>query len=170
MNALPHQTRRKKPNESKGLSFSSLIDFHGLRGSMRVFLLVLLASLLPGPVRAGDTLYDQLGGHDGVSRIVDRALTLYFTDPRLHADFDNINRDWLQPRFFAYFCHLTDGPCVYKGRNMAASHKGLHIDQARFNAVVEDLQTAMDDSGIPFRTQNRLLARLAPLERQIVTR
>jgi hemoglobin len=130
----------------------------------------LIAGLMPRPGLAADTLYAQLGGHDGVSRIVDRALTLYFTDPRLHDDFDNINRDWLQPRFFTFFCHLTDGPCTYKGRSMAASHKGLHINQARFDAVVEDLQTAMDDTGIPFRTQNRLLARLAPLERQIVTR
>jgi hemoglobin len=138
---------------------------------MRILLLAsLLACFVPGQVRAAKTLYDDLGGHDGLSRLVDRALTLYFTDPRLHDDFDNINRDWLQPRFFTFFCHLTDGPCVYKGRGMAASHKGLHINQARFNAVVEDLQTAMDDTGIPFRTQNRLLARLAPLERQIVTR
>jgi hemoglobin len=138
---------------------------------MRILLvLLLLACNAPGRAFAAPTLYDQLGGHDGLWRIVDRALNLYFTDPRLHDDFDNINRAWLQPRFFAYFCKVTDGPCVYKGRTMAASHKGLHIDQARFDAVVEDLQTAMDDSGVPFRMQNRLLARLAPMERAIVTR
>jgi len=138
---------------------------------MRILLFAsLLAAALTGRCMAAETLYDQLGGHDGLSRIVDRALTLYFTDPRLHADFDNINRDWLQPRFYAFFCKTTGGPCVYKGRAMAPSHKGLHIDQARFNAVVEDLQTAMDESRIPFRTQNRLLALLAPMERAIVTR
>jgi hemoglobin len=138
---------------------------------MRILLLVcFLAGAGTGRAWAEPTLYAQLGGHDGLWRIVDRALTLYFTDPRLHDDFDNINRDWLQPRFFAYFCKVADGPCVYKGRSMAASHKGLHIDQARFNAVVEDLQRAMDDNFVPFRMQNRLLARLAPMERAIVTR
>jgi hemoglobin len=138
--------------------------------AMRILLVLLLAGAIPGSAWAAPTLYDELGGHDGLSRIVDRALTLYFTDPRLHDDFDNINRAWLQPRFFAFFCQVTDGPCVYKGRSMAKSHKGLHIDQARFDAVVEDLQTAMDQSGVPFRMQNRLLARLAPMERAIVTR
>ncbi|WP_428390787.1 group I truncated hemoglobin [Lichenicoccus sp.] len=135
-------------------------------------ILLLLAALLgtTTSAMARDTLYDDLGAHRGIARITDAAMTLYFTDPRLHADFDNINRSFLEPHFVSFLCALTGGPCVYKGRSMAASHKGLHIDQARFNAVVEDLQTAMDRTGIPFWTQNRLLARLAPMERDIVTR
>ena len=134
--------------------------------------LLLLAALLgsAAPAMARDTLYDDLGAQRGIARIVDAAMTLYFTDPRLHADFDNINRSYLEPRFVTFLCVVTGGPCVYKGRSMAASHKGLHIDQARFDFVVEDLQTAMDRTGIPFWTQNRLLARLAPMERDIVTR
>ena len=136
-----------------------------------LFLAAALLGLAPSrPARASMSLYEQLGGSQGISRIVGNALTLYFTDPRLRDDFDNINRSWLQPRFETFLCHVTDGPCAYKGRSMAASHKGLHITQARFNAVVEDLEAAMDRAGIPFRTQNRLLARLAPMEHDIVTR
>jgi hemoglobin len=122
------------------------------------------------PGFAAARLYDDLGGRTGIVRFVDAALALYMTDPRLHAYFDNINPDWLKPRFVDYVCKVADGPCVYRGRSMAASHRGLHIDQAAFNAVVEDLQIAMDRSAIPFRLQNRLLARLAPMERDIVTR
>jgi hemoglobin len=145
---------------------------------MRALLLLLLAPVLamaalgtalPRPARAEQSLYDKLGAREGVARIVGGALALYFTDPRLRNDFDNINRSWLQPRFESFLCHVAGGPCLYKGRSMAASHKGLHISQARFNAVVEDLQTAMDRANIPFRTQNRLLARLAPIEHDIVT-
>jgi hemoglobin len=139
---------------------------------MRILLplILLFTSAISRPASAEPTLYDQLGGHDGIARIVHNAMDLYFTDPRLTHDFDNINRDWLEPRFNTFFCHITDGPCVYKGRSMAASHHGLHINEARFNAVVEDMQTALDQAGVPFRTQNRLLARLAPMERVIVTR
>ena len=53
---------------------------------------------------------------------------------------------------------------------MVAAHKGLHLTNADFNAVVEDLQKAMDEVGLPFRTQNRFLARLAPMHHQVVTR
>jgi hemoglobin len=53
---------------------------------------------------------------------------------------------------------------------MTAAHKGLHLSNADFNAVVEDLQGAMDKAGIGFATQNRFLARLAPMQHQVVTK
>jgi hemoglobin len=53
---------------------------------------------------------------------------------------------------------------------MLESHRDLEITKADFNALVEVLQLAMDARGLPFATQNRLLALLAPLHRQIVTR
>jgi hemoglobin len=52
---------------------------------------------------------------------------------------------------------------------MAESHAGLGITRADFNALVEDLQTAMNARGIPFRAQNKLLAVLAPMHREVVT-
>jgi hemoglobin len=119
---------------------------------------------------ATDALFAELGGQPGIERIASNALDIYFTDPRLAHDFDNINRDFLQPRFTAYLCRIAGGPCIYKGHSMKRAHKGLAIDEARFNAVVEDLETAMDRAGVPYHVQNRFLARLAPLERAIVTR
>ncbi|WP_267463791.1 globin family protein [Sphingopyxis solisilvae] len=38
------------------------------------------------------------------------------------------------------------------------------------NALVENLQAAMREENIPFATQNRLLAKLAPMSRQVITR
>jgi hemoglobin len=53
---------------------------------------------------------------------------------------------------------------------MAESHAKLAITRGDFNATVEILQEAMDARSIPIGTQNALLARLAPLHREIVTR
>jgi hemoglobin len=119
---------------------------------------------------AADQLFTDLGGEPGIAKISSNALDLYFSDPRLAHDFDNINRQFLQPRFTAYLCRIAGGPCIYKGHSMKRSHKALAITEARFNVVVEDLQLAMDRAGVPFHVQNRFLARLAPLERDIVTR
>ncbi len=115
------------------------------------------------------TLYDDLGGRIGVDHIADGIVDLYKSDPRLKNDFDNINPDWLKARLGTYLCVIADGPCAYKGRNMAAAHRGLKIDQARFNAVAEDLEIVMTRDGVSNWTQNRLMARLAPLARQIIT-
>lgn len=124
----------------------------------------------PHAGRADTTLYDGLGGKTGVERLGGRAVSLYMTDPRLHAYFDDINPDWLRRSFVTFLCNVSDGGCAYHGRSMAAAHRGLHVDEAAFEAVVEDLQQAMRDQDIPFWTQNKLLARLAPMERAIVTR
>ena len=124
-----------------------------------------------GRVSAADaTLYDRLGGAPVVTKIADLMVTRFLADPRVAADFDNINLDRLRHRLADFICVVADGPCLYKGRSMKASHKGLHVDQAHFNAVVEDLQDAMDQAGVGFHTQNVLLARLAPMQRDIVTR
>ena len=131
---------------------------------------VLLLCLGASRGARASTLFDDLGGRPGVDRIVDGVVTLYMTDPRLRADFDNINPDWLKSRLATYLCMLTDGPCAYKGRSMAAAHKGLKIDQARFNAVAEDTEIVMTRDGIPNWTQDRLMARLAPLAHQMITR
>jgi len=136
----------------------------------RLLLATLLMIVAWRGTDATDLLFEQLGGQPGIAKIASNALDLYFTDPRLAADFSNINRAFLQPRFTAYLCRIAGGPCIYKGHSMKRSHKGLAITQARFNAVVEDMQTAMDRANVPFHVQNRFLARLAPLERDIVTR
>jgi hemoglobin len=130
----------------------------------------LLSSTAALPALADDTLYAQLGGRAGIARIVDGATELYRTDPRIKDDFDNISFDWFKARLTDFLCQLADGPCKYKGRSMAASHKGLHLTRAKFNAAAEDLQIAMEQAGVSYRMQNRLLARLAPMQRDIVTR
>ena len=52
---------------------------------------------------------------------------------------------------------------------MKLAHQDLDISRQDFNALVELLQQAMDARGISFAAQNGMLARLAPLHREIVT-
>ncbi len=47
--------------------------------------------------------------------------------------------------------------------------QGLNITTAQFNALAEDLQTVLDKYNVPYRQQNRILALLAPLKRDVVT-
>ena len=53
---------------------------------------------------------------------------------------------------------------------MKAAHADLQIRRADFNALVEVLQQSLDARAIPFTVQNRLLALLAPMHRDIITR
>lgn len=119
---------------------------------------------------AAATLYERLGGHDGIMRVSDLLIERCRSDKRISNDFQDVNIGRLKGRIADFICVTANGPCSYRGRSMAASHRGLRIDEARFNAVVEDLETAMDQAGVPYGAQNALLARLAPMQREIVTR
>jgi hemoglobin len=88
-------------------------------------------------------------------------------DPRTHAFFAEADQVSIKKHLVEQFCVILGGPCAYTGRDMQASHKGFDIDRAAFNALVEDLQLAMDARRIPFRAQNKLLAKLAPMHRDI---
>lgn len=119
---------------------------------------------------ADDTLYQDMGGADNVKKIASDALDNYLADDRIKHSFDESNIDRVREKLEEQLCVVAGGPCTYTGHNMVITHKGLHLTDADFNAVVEDLQKAMDKDGVPFAVQNRFLARLAPLEREIVTR
>lgn len=129
--------------------------------------LALAAALLSSPARAG-TLYDDLGGRAGLTRIADAMLQRVQADPRIKDKFNDADTERLQGLLMLQFCVVSGGPCRYPGRTMKAAHADLNLAPRHFNALVEDLQGAMDAEGVPFRTQNRLLALLAPMHRDIV--
>ena len=136
------------------------------------FRLGLLAGLVlaVSPAFADDTLFADMGGQPGIDKIVEASVTNYLADPRIKAIFDESNMERVRAEFKVQFCQVAGGPCGYKGHDMTAAHKGLHLTNADFNAVVEDLQAAMETCGVSFAVQNRFLARLAPMQHQVVTR
>jgi len=119
---------------------------------------------------ADDPLYQDMGGKDHLSKIANDATDNFLADDRIKATFDNTNMDRFRAKLSEQFCAVAGGPCTYTGHSIEAAHKGLHLRNSDFNAVVEDLQKAMDKDGVPFATQNRFLARLAPMQHAIVTK
>ena len=110
------------------------------------------------------------GGQNGIRRIVDRFVDLNTSDPRIEAIFRNHDMVRLRRTLFEQFCFLLGAGCSYSGRDMRSSHKGLGTTRADLNALVENLQRAMREAKVPFAAQNRLLAKLAPLDRDVTER
>jgi hemoglobin len=129
--------------------------------------LSLAVAAVPG--HAG-TLYADLGGGPGITAIASVSVDKYLADPRIAPLFVDLNIPRLKRLLALQFCQLAGGPCVYKGQNMRQAHAGLHLREADFNALVEDLEQAMDECRVPYAIQTRLLAVLAPLEPQVLGR
>jgi hemoglobin len=112
-------------------------------------------------------VYKAFGEEAGLVALMDDLMVRLLADPRTHRFFAEADQAKIKKHLVEQFCVILGGPCSYTGRDMQAAHKGFDIDRAAFNALVEDLQLAMDARKIPFRAQNRLLAKLAPMHRDI---
>ncbi len=119
---------------------------------------------------AGDALYQQLGGKAGISKIVDDFLPIVLADARIKDAFKDADIERLGMLLIEQFCDLSGGPCKYSGKDMKSAHKDMAITNAHFNALAEDLQMAMEKNNIPSRAQNKLIAKLAPMQRTVVAK
>lgn len=116
-----------------------------------------------------DALYRAWGGKAGIRAVMDDFVPRLQADPRTAAFFKSVNHEHLATQLTEQLCQEAGGPCVYQGVPMKLAHQDLDISRRDFNALVEVLQQAMEARGIPFAAQNAMLARLAPMHRDIVT-
>lgn len=116
---------------------------------------------------AEPTLYDQLGGNPGVTKIIDGMVGHVAADNRINSFFANANIPHLKKMLVDQVCTGAGGPCEYKGQDMVSAHKGMKINSAQFNALVEDLQKSLADNNVPIGAGNKLLAMLAPMKTDV---
>ena len=115
-----------------------------------------------------DELFQQLGGKPGLAKLADDFVERLWVDPRIGAFFKDSGKKHLKTQLADQFCEVAGGPCRLDGPDMKTAHEAMTIGKGDFNALVEVLQAAMDAQGIPFSAQNRLLAQLAPMHRDII--
>ncbi len=130
----------------------------------------------PSPANAGATPFPGDGmarafhGQGGIRRIVDRFVASNFADPRIGEIFMNQDKVRLKRTLFEQFCYILNAGCSYTGRDMKSAHKDMGVQQADMNRLVENLQAAMRAENVGFAAQNRFLAKLAPMRRDVVGR
>jgi hemoglobin len=125
------------------------------------------------------SLYDRLGGEEGIRTIVDDFVPRALADPRVNWQrkgvasggfMDMIGREsqeWnptdedlarLKKHMSQFLALATGGPTTYEGRDMKAVHAGMRITNAEFDATVGDLKATLDKLKIPTDEQKELLA------------
>ncbi|MFZ6849070.1 group I truncated hemoglobin [Undibacterium sp. RuRC25W] len=119
---------------------------------------------------ASDAVYQGLGQKAGIASFVQDFVEIITTDHRISTAFSDTDKDRLGFMLTEQFCELSGGPCKYSGKTMSNAHQGMNITNAQFNALAEDLQMAMEKHHIAFSVQNKLIAKLAPMQRTVVTK
>ena len=127
------------------------------------------AQTQPTLTSAPSALYQALGQKEGIRLLIDDLVDRLRADSTIGAPFRKMKAAYLKEQLTDQVCRVSGGPCVYEGEEMKKSHAELEIGIGEFDLMVEILQDSMDARHLPFTVQNQLLARLAPMHREIIT-
>lgn len=119
---------------------------------------------------ANDAAFKAFGGIEGLKRVADDLVTFSHADPRIAEIFRTADDARLKRTLAEQFCYVLGGGCTYTGRDMKSVHKDMGLQNADMGALVENLEKAMEKQKVPFWAQTRLLAKLAPMRRDVVER
>jgi hemoglobin len=141
---------------------------------------VLAAMLVAGATALGTTgataqmmsksLYERLGGTTAITAVVDDFVANVAADRRINRFFAHADIPRLKYLLVQQICAGTGGPCMYTGRDMRTVHAGMGIRSRHFNALVQDLARTLNKLKVPRQEQRELVAILAPMKKDIVTR
>jgi len=137
----------------------------GVTSRVMAVSMLLLAGMAQG---APASLYDRLGGADGVAAISSALIDRVSSDPVLGRSFKDSKLDRIKRLLAEQICELSGGPCHYSGDSMKEVHAGHHISQADFYGMVAALRDILKQRHVSQGATNELLRLLAPMKRDVV--
>lgn len=117
------------------------------------------------------TLYHRIGGYDMLADVTDDFLDQLRSDPAFARFGQGRSHDSLvraRQLIVDQLCWLTDGPCVYIGRDMKTVHTGLAITQAEFDLAGKKLKASLDKFKVAEPEQQEFMAIVSKLGSDIV--
>jgi hemoglobin len=116
-----------------------------------------------------NTLYDRLGGHDGISRITRELIKNHLANPLVKTRYEN-SEDLarVERRVVEFFCAGAGGPESYSGQDMLSTHRGMNISEQEFITVIDDAMDALTTCGVEVPVRNEVLAILWSLKGDVI--
>jgi hemoglobin len=133
------------------------------------------------------SLYDRLGGEQGLTKIIDDFMPRALQDPRVNWSrqgqgsggfLHHRSHTWtnspanvaaLKKHMIQFLALATGGPAHYEGKEMRNVHSGMAISNPEFDATIGDLKATLDKLQIPNQEQKELLAIVESTRPEIVT-
>ena len=94
------------------------------------------------------TLYEKYGGKATVEKVVEQFYKLNLKDERILKFFKDIDLEKLKKHQIAFVSIALGGPNDYSGRDMKAAHANMGLTSEHFDAVVENLTSAVFELGV----------------------
>src|SRR5262245_66293129 len=123
--------------------------------------------------QAQRTLYERLGGYNGISAVDDDFADRLFADTKIGKFFVGMGtdtREMFKQKNKNLVCAVTGGPCKVISRPAKTAHAGLGITDADFNVVAGHLSAVLDKYKVPAVEKKELMDIIGSLRKDIVER
>ena len=98
------------------------------------------------------SLYERLGGYEGITTFVHDLLPRLEGDPQLGRFWQNRGEDGIareKQLLVDYICSSAGGPMYYTGRDMKTSHKGMKISESDWSIFLDHAGATFEALHIP---------------------
>jgi len=119
------------------------------------------------------SLFERLGGEEGVSSIVDGIMEAHIVNPDIKHVFLPIYNN--PERLEVFNKHVkeflsagTGGGATYTGKDLPTAHKGLNTTEKEFMSAVDDILLVLDQNNIDEETKKDMLYILYSLKGVVI--
>jgi hemoglobin len=114
------------------------------------------------------TLYEQLGGQEGIGRVVKHFYDKVLADPRINHFFVHTDMEKQIRHQTLFISWVTGGPNQYTGKSMAKAHEGMNLQEEHFNAVAEHLVSSLQEFGVGAEQIRQVVDKLSSMKDEIL--
>lgn len=99
--------------------------------------------------------YEQIGGAEGITRLVDLFYARVLGDPELKPFFEGVQMAKLHRMQVELFSAALGGPQRYTGRPLIQAHRHLNIGLKDYQRFIRHLFETLDEAGFGLSEQER---------------
>jgi hemoglobin len=117
------------------------------------------------------TLYERLGGYDGITGFVNDLLPRLESDSQLGRFWQNRGDDGIKREkqlLIDYLCSNAGGPIYYTGRDMKVSHEGMEISESDWTIFLGHAGDTMVALNVPKQECDDVVAFVLSLKNEII--
>jgi hemoglobin len=96
-----------------------------------------------------DSLYDRLGGRDGIRAVVDEFYDRLLADEEIGAFFEDTDMESLKRHQTDHLVEAAGGPAEYTGPPIRDAHLHVPFTEAHIERAVEHLEASLDAFDVP---------------------
>ena len=121
------------------------------------------------------TLFERLGGTEGISSIVDDVVDAHMNNVSISSRFLPYKEQperlsIIKKHTVDFFSAGSGGPVSYTGRDMPTTHKGMNISSAEYLCAMDDIMIVLERHKIDEDSKKDVLSVLWSLKEMIISR